>query len=102
MTAPSHMREAAREMRRQGLPLSKIAEACGVTKVCASLWCRDLPEHRAAADRNGEVARRMNRLYPAGTEAFATKLRKAGVQMEERLKLVRELAEDLAEAGGRA
>lgn len=99
MAAPSPMREAAREMRRQGLPLSQIAEACGVTKVCVSLWCRDLPEHRAAAASNTAASYRARRIYPAGTRAYVNKLIATGIPADERLRLAREFAAEQAATG---
>lgn len=96
------MRERAREMRREGKPLSQIAEACGVTHVCVSKWCRDLPEHRAAASRNAQATYEGRRIYPRGTEKFAAKLARLGIAPAERLRLARQVAAADRDAGGRA
>ncbi len=92
MTAPSPMREAAREMRRQGLPLSRIAAACGVTKACVSIWCRDLPGNGAVTAANTAKAIANRKPYPPGTEKLAAKLRAAGVPETERLRIARQVA----------
>ena len=95
--APNPMREPARQMRREGLPVSQIAEACGVTKGLVSYWCRDLPEHAAATASNTARAFANRRTYPLGTAKLAAKLAAQGVPVMERLRITREAA-----AGARA
>jgi hypothetical protein len=43
MEAKREEREAARRLRREGLPLSRIATELGVAKSSVSVWTRDLP-----------------------------------------------------------
>ena len=90
--APHPHRERARQLRREGQPLSQIAKTCGVSHVAVSKWCRNLPEHQEAVERNTAAVRANRRIYPAGTRPFVNKLLAAGTPAAERLRLAQQVA----------